>query len=207
MDAWWSPSTSTPPELAAGGLRITPTAGDLLGALEVARRDRDHAGSGRRLWVVAAATVQSVAPLDDAHHAPPGGRHAELQRRADLLAIHTRRRCPQLTPFARAAGRRLLVVEASGVGRAAPARGQGFGARRGGSLEVAVSGARDWADATALFASLSDFTGRHVGLLLVWRGEIEGMGWPRPCNADGVSGTRPKGPFSSACGRGRPRPA
>jgi hypothetical protein len=79
-----------------------------------------------------------------------------------------------LTPFARAAGRRLLVVEASGVG----ARGacqwiKGLAAAGAGSLEVAVSGARDRADATALFASLNDFTERHVGLPLVWRGEVE----------------------------------
>ena len=36
---------------------------------------------------------------------------AELQRRADLLAIHTVGDVRSLTPFARAAGRRLLVVE------------------------------------------------------------------------------------------------
>ena len=73
-----------------------------------------------------------------------------------------------------AAARRLLVVEASGVG----ARGacqwiKGLAAAGAGSLEVAVSGARDRADATALFASLSDYTARHVGLPLVWRGELE----------------------------------
>ena len=66
------------------------------------------------------------------------------------------------------------MVEASGVG----ARGacqwiKGLAAAGAGSLEIAVSGARDRADATALFASLNDFTTRHVGLPLVWRGEVE----------------------------------
>lgn len=129
-----------------------PDGGDLLGALQgridVTDTMREVADG---LWVVpAAATVQTIALLGDARN---------------------------LTPFARAAGRRLLVVEASGVG----ARGacqwiKGLAAAGAGSLEVAVSGARDRADATALFASLQDFTSRHVGLPLVWRGELEGDG-------------------------------
>lgn len=61
----------------------------------------------------------------------------------------------------------------AGAPRADPA---GLDAAGAGSLEVAVSGARDRADATALFASLQDFTSRHVGLPLVWRGELEGDG-------------------------------
>ncbi|WP_374242507.1 MinD/ParA family protein [Zoogloea sp.] len=156
-----------------------PDGGDLLGALQgridVTDTMREVADG---LWVVpAAATVQTIALLDDAQHARLEGGIAELQRRADLLAIHTVGDARNLTPFARAAGRRLLVVEASGVG----ARGacqwiKGLAAAGAGSLEVAVSGARDRADATALFASLQDFTSRHVGLPLVWRGELEGDG-------------------------------
>jgi len=153
-----------------------PEGVDLLGALQgqhdVTENMREVADG---LWVVpAAATVHAVSLLDDAHHARLEAGITELQRRADLLAIHAVGDARRLTPFARAAGRRLLVVEASGVG----ARGacqwiKGLAAAGAGSLEVAVSGARDRADATALFASLQDFTSRHVGLPLVWRGEIE----------------------------------
>jgi flagellar biosynthesis protein FlhG len=153
-----------------------PDGGDLLGALQgqhdVTESMREVADG---LWVVpAAATVLAVPLLDEAQHARLEAGIAELQRRADLLAIHTAGDVRNLTPFARAAGRRLLVVEASGVG----ARGacqwiKGLAAAGAGSLEIAVSGARDRADATALFASLNDFTGRHVGLPLVWRGEVE----------------------------------
>lgn len=153
-----------------------PEGADLLGALQgqhdVTENMREVADG---LWVVpAAATVHAVSLLDDAHHARLEAGITELQRRADLLAIHAVGDARRLTPFARAAGRRLLVVEASGVG----ARGacqwiKGLAAAGAGSLEVAVSGARDRADATALFASLQDFTSRHVGLPLVWRGEIE----------------------------------
>ncbi|MBL8460697.1 MinD/ParA family protein [Zoogloea sp.] len=153
-----------------------PEASDLLGALQ---GPRDVTESMREvadgLWVVpAAATVHAVSLLDDVHHARLEAGITELQRRADLLAIHAVGDARRLTPFARAAGRRLLVVEASGVG----ARGacqwiKGLAAAGAGSLEVAVSGARDRADATALFASLDDFTSRHVGLPLVWRGEVE----------------------------------
>ena len=153
-----------------------PEGGDLLGALQgqqdVTENMREVADG---LWVVpAAATVHAVSLLDEAHHARLEAGITELQRRADLLAIHSVGDARSLTPFARAAGRRLLVVEASGVG----ARGacqwiKGLAVAGAGSLEVAVSGARDRADATALFASLSDFTARHVGLPLVWRGEVE----------------------------------
>jgi flagellar biosynthesis protein FlhG len=153
-----------------------PDGGDLLATLQgqhdVTETMREVAEG---LWVVpAAAAVQAVPLLDDAHHTRLEAGISELQRRADLLAIHTVGDARNLTPFARAAGRRLLVVEASGVG----ARGacqwiKGLAAAGAGSLEVAVSGARDRADATALFASLSDFTSRHVGLPLVWRGEVE----------------------------------
>jgi len=126
------------------------------------------------LWVVpAAATVPAVPVLDDIQRTRLESAIAELQRRSDLLAIHVAGESHRLTPFACAAGRRLLVVEASGVG----ARGacqwiKGLAAAGAGSLEVAVCGARDRADATALFASLNDFAVRHVGLPVVWRGEV-----------------------------------
>ena len=63
-----------------------PEGGDLLGALEgrmdVTETMREVADG---LWVVpAAATVQSVALLGDAHHARLEAGIAELQRRADL---------------------------------------------------------------------------------------------------------------------------
>ena len=152
-----------------------PDGGDLLGALQ----GRCDVGDAMRevadgLWVVpAAATLLSLPILDDVKRTRLESAIAELQRRADLLAIHASGDASRLMPFARAAGRRLLVVEASGVG----ARGacqwiKGLAAAGAGSLEVAVSGARDRADATALFASLSDFTSRHVGLPIVWRGEV-----------------------------------
>ena len=126
------------------------------------------------LWLVrAAATVQAAPWLDVRHRARLEEGIVELQRRAEVLAIHALGDVDSLTPFARAAARRLLVVEASGVG----ARGacqwiKGLAAAGAGSLEIAVSGARDRADATALFASLDDFSARHVGLPLAWRGEV-----------------------------------
>jgi flagellar biosynthesis protein FlhG len=95
-----------------------PEGVDLLGALQgqhdVTENMREVADG---LWVVpAAATVHAVSLLDDAHHARLEAGITELQRRADLLAIHAVGDARRLTPFARAAGRRLLVVEASGVG-------------------------------------------------------------------------------------------
>ncbi|MDD3352771.1 flagellar FleN [Zoogloea sp.] len=153
-----------------------PEGGDLLGALE---GQLDVTGIMREvtdgLWVVpAAATVQAVSLLDEVHHARLEAGISELQRRSDLMVVNAAGDVRNLTPFARAAGRRLLVVEASGVG----ARGacqwiKGLAAAGASSLEVVVSGARDRADATALFASLSDYTSRHVGLPLAWRGEVE----------------------------------
>ncbi|HOB45056.1 MAG TPA: flagellar FleN [Zoogloea sp.] len=153
-----------------------PDGGDLLGTLQgkldVSEAMREVADG---LWVVPAAAAALAVPLlDDAQHARLEAAIAELQRRCDLLAVLNAGDASSLTPFARAAGRRLLVVEASGVG----ARGacqwiKGLAAAGAGSLEVAVCGARDRADATALFASLNDFTFRHVGLPLVWRGEVE----------------------------------
>lgn len=127
------------------------------------------------LWVVpAAAAAQAVSLLDAGHHARLEAGIIELQRRADLLVIHTLGDAGNLSPFARAAARHLLVVEASGAGaRSACQWIKGLAAAGASSLEVAVSGARDRADATALFASLNDFTHRHVGLPLVWRGEVE----------------------------------
>lgn len=152
-----------------------PDSGDLLGALQgqadVTDAMREVADG---LWVVpAAAAVLAVPLLDDARHARLEVAIAELQRRADLLAIHAAGDVRQLTPFARAAARRLLIVEASGVGaRSACQWIKGLAAAGAGSLEIAVSGARDRADATALFASLDDFSARHVGLPLAWRGEV-----------------------------------
>jgi flagellar biosynthesis protein FlhG len=149
---------------------------DLLGALE-GRLEVDEVmrEASEGLWLVRAAAAVRAAPwLDDRLHARIEAGIVELQRRAEVLAIHALGEPESLTPFARAAARRLLVVEASGVG----ARGacqwiKGLSAAGAGSVEVAVSGARDRADATALFASLSDYTSRHVGLPLVWRGEVE----------------------------------
>lgn len=153
-----------------------PESGDLLGALHGqldVTETMCEVGDG--LWVVpAAATALAVPLLDETQHARLEAGIGELQRRADLLAIHAASDVAKLTPFARAADRRLLVVEASGVGaRSACQWIKGLAAAGASSLEVAVSGARDRADATALFASLNDYTGRHVGLPLAWRGEVE----------------------------------
>ena len=111
-----------------------PEASDLLGALQ---GPRDVTESMREvadgLWVVpAAATVHAVSLLDDVHHARLEAGITELQRRADLLAIHAVGDARRLTPFARAAG-------SKGVGHLPAMRA--IRARKSSAAKTPVEGA------------------------------------------------------------------
>jgi flagellar biosynthesis protein FlhG len=153
-----------------------PEGTDLLAVLQSGHSAADAAlDVAEGLSVVpVAGTARAVRWLDSDLHGQLENGITEFQRRADLLLINSASASDGLSPFVRAASRRLLVVEASGAGaRAACQWVKCLASAGAGSLEVAVSHARDRADATALFASLEDYTTRHVGLPLVWRGEVE----------------------------------
>ncbi|NTV09438.1 MAG: MinD/ParA family protein [Zoogloea sp.] len=129
------------------------------------------------LWLLPAhASAVALPWLDETRRQQFEACLNEVQRRADLIVIRAAEsdQVP-LSPLVRAAFRSLLVVEASGAGaRAACSRMRELVRAGAGSLEVAVAGARDRSDASALFASLNDFAGRQAGgLPLAWRGEIE----------------------------------
>lgn len=129
------------------------------------------------LWLMPAHAAALALPwLDETRRNQFEACLTEVQRRADLMIVRAAElEQAVLSPLARAASRRLMVVEASGTGaRAACNRMRELAGAGVGSLEVAVFGARDRADATALFSSLNDFASRQVGgLPLAWRGEVE----------------------------------
>lgn len=78
------------------------------------------------------------------------------------------------SPFVYAAPRRLMVAEATGRGatEAYNAIKQLAGAGAG-SLHVLVARARSRGDAWAFFKTLDDLVQRHIGVPLVWLGELE----------------------------------
>lgn len=154
-----------------------PERGDLLNLID-GRTQIDslvqEVGPGLYHLTVAGAAL--ALPLLDEDHRERvlDGLH-EMQRHCQLILIHGGATdLVQPSPFLLAAPGRLLVVEASARGVndsfALIRRLAGAGA---GDLSIAVTGARDRADARRLFAELEVLVGRRIGLPLRFLGEIE----------------------------------
>ena len=168
-----------PSGLAAGPPSAIPTATSAQCAAGQFRRHRGHARSRRPGWCrpprpcsPCRCSTTSIMPASEVAI-------AELQRRV-ICYDPCRRRRPPAADAVRPR-RRKAVCWSSRPAGSAPAPCQwikGLAAAGTGSLEDRQS-APAGADATALFASLDDFTARHVGLPLVWRGERwNAIRWP-----------------------------
>ncbi|MDX5363411.1 MAG: flagellar FleN [Pseudazoarcus pumilus] len=98
-----------------------------------------------------------------------------LHRYAGIVLVHAGSdEAADPSPFVFAAPRRLLVAEASRSGALeAYAVIKGLAAAGGGSLHVAVSGARSRDEANAFFDSLDTLVRKHVGVPLAWLGQVE----------------------------------
>lgn len=123
---------------------------------------------------VAGAALALPLLEDDHRERVITGLH-EIQRHCQLILIHGGATdAMQPSPFVLAAPGRLLIVEASarGVtdGYAIIKRLAESGA---GDLSVAVTGARDRAEARALFSQLLTLVRQRVGLPLRFLGEVE----------------------------------
>lgn len=97
----------------------------------------------------------------------------ELHRRASFVLVRAGGGS-RPSPFSWAAPRSLVVAEASGRGATqAYTRIKDLAAAGRGGVHVAVTGARDRADAGRFFAELETLVRRHVGVPLAWEGELE----------------------------------
>ncbi|MDR2688726.1 MAG: flagellar FleN [Azoarcus sp.] len=125
--------------------------------------------------VPAAAAALALPLLDDARRTCLVEAIKVLHRHAGFVLIHAGRdsaRDP--SPFVQAAPQRLLVAEASASGATeAYLITKQLAMAGAGSLHVAVTRARNHADSEDFFASLQTLVRRHVGVALVWLGEIE----------------------------------
>ena len=126
-----------------------------------------------RVPMVAAALTLPL--LDNARRACVIEALRILHRHASIVLVHADgERAAEPSPFVNAAPRRLLVAETSASGATEAYRTiKALAAAGAGSVHVAVCRARSKTDAAAFFASLEALVRRHVGLPLVWLGEIE----------------------------------
>ena len=99
----------------------------------------------------------------------------ELHRRAGFVLIHASGEgAADPSPLIFATPRHLVVAEATRSGATEAYRIIKHLARAGaGALHVAVSGARDRAEAQAFFDALARLVTQHVGVPLTWLGEME----------------------------------
>lgn len=125
--------------------------------------------------VPAAAAALALPLLDSARRACLVEALRVLHRHAGFVLIHAgQSSASDPSPFVHAAPRRLLVAEASAPGATEAYRViKQLAAAGAGSLHVAVSRARNRADAEAFFSSLAGLVRRHVGVPLAWLGEVE----------------------------------
>ncbi|MDR1227840.1 MAG: flagellar FleN [Azoarcus sp.] len=125
--------------------------------------------------VPAAAAALALPLLDDARRACLVQALRVLHSHAGFVLIHAgcdSARDP--SPFVLAAPQRLLVAEASAIGATDAYRTvKQLAAAGAGSLHVAVTRARGIADARNFFISLQVLVRQHVGIPLVWLGEVE----------------------------------
>ncbi|MDR3212586.1 MAG: flagellar FleN [Azoarcus sp.] len=125
--------------------------------------------------VPAAAAALALPLLDDARRACLVQAVRVLHRHAGFVLIHAgcdSARDP--SPFVQAAPQRLLVAEASASGATDAYRViKQLAAAGAGSLHIAVTRARSSDDARNFFTSLQKLVRHHVGVPLVWLGEVE----------------------------------
>ncbi len=164
-------------EDALAGALDLPAGSDLLSVLggRIAPGDLLQPVPGLIGRVPVAAAARALPMLDDERRLQLIEALRSLYRRAGIVLVHAS--CDGAddpSPFVHAAPRRLVVAEAnrSGATQAYRLIKQLAGAGAG-SVHVAVSQADGRAEASAFFASLDDLVRRHVGMPLVWLGEIE----------------------------------
>lgn len=125
--------------------------------------------------VPAAAAALALPLLDDARRACLVEALRILHRHAGFVLVHAcGEQAAEPSPFVQAAPRRLVVAEASASGATEAYQTiKGLAAAGAGSVHVSVCRARGGKDAAAFFDSLQTLVRRHVGVPLVWLGELE----------------------------------
>jgi len=140
--------------------------------------------------VPVAAAALALPLLDDERRALLVAALRALHRYAGFVLIHADcEAADDPSPFVFAAPRRLVVAEVSRSGALQSYRViKQLAAAGAGSLHVAVSGAHDRREAEQFFAGLDELVRRHVGVPLIWLGEIE--------RADLIGGLTNENPLS-----------
>ncbi|MDR1854904.1 MAG: flagellar FleN [Azoarcus sp.] len=125
--------------------------------------------------IPAAAAALALPLLDDARRACLIEAMRVLHRHAGFVLIHAGlESIDDPSPFVLAAPQRLLVAEASASGATQAYRAiKQLAAAGAGSLHVAVARAHGVADARNFFTSLQSLVRQHVGVPLIWLGEVE----------------------------------
>jgi flagellar biosynthesis protein FlhG len=125
--------------------------------------------------VPTAAAALALPLLDDARRACLIEAVKVLHRHAGFVLIHADiDTAEDPSPFVLAAPNRLVVAEISAVGAAEAYRViKQLAAAGAGSVHVAAVRAKNRADAERFFASLRGLVRRHVGVPLLWLGEVE----------------------------------
>ncbi|MDR1424238.1 MAG: flagellar FleN [Azoarcus sp.] len=125
--------------------------------------------------IPAAAAALALPLLDDARRACLIEAIRVLHRHAGFVLIHAGQDSAEdPSPFVLAAPQRLLVAEASAIGATEAYRIiKQLAAAGAGSLHLAVARAHGVTDARNFFTSLQSLVRHHVGVPLVWLGEIE----------------------------------
>ena len=125
--------------------------------------------------VPAAAAALALPLLDDARRACLIEALRVLVRHAGFVLVHAgcdTARDP--SPFVQAAPQRLLVAEASAAGATESYHViKQLAAAGAGSMHVAVTRANSIADSRNFFTSLWALVRHHVGVPLIWLGEVE----------------------------------
>ncbi|MCL2161302.1 MAG: flagellar FleN [Betaproteobacteria bacterium] len=125
--------------------------------------------------IPAAAAALALPLLDEARRACLLEALRVLRHHAGIVLIHAgcdSARDP--SPFVQAAPQRLLVAEASASGASeAYCVIKQLASAGAGSMHVAVARAHDAADARNFFTSLQTLVRHHVGVPLLWLGEVE----------------------------------
>ncbi|MCL1860994.1 MAG: flagellar FleN [Proteobacteria bacterium] len=125
--------------------------------------------------IPAAAAALALPLLDEARRACLLEAMRVLHRRAGFMLIHAG--CDSAkdpSPFVQAAPQRLLVAEASASGACESyCVIKQLASAGAGSMHVAVARAHDAADARKFFTSLQALVRHHVGVPLLWLGEVE----------------------------------
>jgi flagellar biosynthesis protein FlhG len=125
--------------------------------------------------VPTAAAALALPLLDDARRACLVEALRVLHRHAGFVLIHAGSESAQdPSPFVQAAPQRLLVAEASASG-ATEVYGliKQLAAAGAGSLHVTVARARSATDARRFYTALQALVRRHIGVPLLWLGELE----------------------------------